>query len=171
MINLRGPTMAASPFAKHIVLPKPVAPTAQEVRETVLSDHLEVRARLAAIRGHLDASEAADGEDALESAVEVFRGLEFFLWAHLAFEDQYLAPLLTCDLAWGRLRAETMLEHHFGQRQELAALRKLVDAPGTDASVLVAALREFITEEETDISLEEDYLVPLELSGASLSAS
>jgi hypothetical protein len=123
------------------------------VRERVLDQHQALRELL---RACLDAtarglqSEGA-GREELSHLVHDLRAR---FRAHLAFEEQALAPVLSNLDLWGPERVEALLEEHTRQRAELETLVEGVSS-GWDAARLALTLRSLVTDLLLDMEEEE----------------
>jgi iron-sulfur cluster repair protein YtfE (RIC family) len=89
---------------------------------------------------------------------EYMRALHEQLLDHLDLEDERLVPELRAVDSWGQARAESLLEHHRGQRSQLrAALGDLEEARVVTSGVahdvlsLIADLRIDMQQEEGEI--------------------
>jgi hypothetical protein len=125
-----------------------------EVRERVLSDHEELRGRLAEIERM---ARATLGGGPGEGAGLRVRAEELLdrLAIHMSWEDRYLVPVLRTADGWGDARSGRLAREHLEQRELLEyALRQLHDADRPEAVVarnlldLVALLREDMQDEE-----------------------
>lgn len=144
---------------------KTAPPRPNEVREMILADHGEMRVRLERLGKLLDEEHIEAHGDRVGAARKEFRDFAQFFGAHLDFEDEFLAPLLREDFAWGELRADKLLRHHKEQRDELIVLTKLIEDKGADAQNQVAALEQFVAHLELDMKQEETAILRPETMG------
>ena len=133
-----------------------------EVRERIIEQHKDIREMLIDLERMCD--RVIDGKGYLGAALaEYARALHTKLLEHLELEDSILVPALRDADAWGEVRADSLLEHHRTQREQLsAALLTTTDAPaGPDFAkqvlALIADLRDDMQHEEGDI-LSRDIL-------------
>jgi hypothetical protein len=123
------------------------------VRERVLDQHGALRELLkqaldVTTRGLLP---DGPGRDELSRLVHDLRAR---FRAHLAFEEQALAPVLTNADDWGPERVDDLLDEHARQRAELDTLVEGV-TNGWDAERLSLALRSLSTDLLLDMAEEE----------------
>ena len=130
-------------------------PGPREVRTMILEDHKELRTRLARLSECLEVERLEAHGDELTNARQHFDKVSRFFAAHIAFEDEFLVPLLRDDFAWGEIRARAILEHHAEQREELADLARLVRSESVDPEGLRANLDTFVSSLAIDMQEEE----------------
>jgi hypothetical protein len=123
------------------------------VRERVLDQHEVLRELL---RQALDTTTRGlqhdgPGRDELSRLAHDLRGR---FRAHLAFEEQALAPVLANMDAWGPERVQDLLEEHGRQRAELDTLLEGVRGDW-DTPRLSLALRSLVTDLLLDMAEEE----------------
>jgi hypothetical protein len=123
------------------------------VRDRVLEQHETLRELL---RQALDVTTRGlqgegPGRDELARLVHDLRAR---FRAHLAFEEQTLAPVLSNLDAWGPERVEDLLEEHTRQRAELDTLIEGVGGDW-DAARLALTLRSLVTDLLLDMEEEE----------------
>lgn len=134
-----------------------------EIREKVLTDHAELRGRLAGLEGL--AREVVDGERRLVGALRL-EGEELLdrLADHMRWEERYLAPALHDADAWGDERVKRLIDDHREQRDLLAdSLSRLRDPSRPPVLLarnvldLVSLIREDMEDEEA-VALDERVL-------------
>lgn len=124
-----------------------------ELRERVLEDHSRLRRHLTRLE------ELANSVRDQPEKVEVLRGeaeaLLTRLHAHMRWEESWLLPALRCADAWGRERAERLVDEHSEQREILdIVVEQLWDGERSAALMardlvrLVGLLREDMEAEE-----------------------
>jgi iron-sulfur cluster repair protein YtfE (RIC family) len=131
----------------------------------ILADHKEMRTRLERLGKLLDKEHIEAHGDQVGEARKEFKDFAQFFGAHLDFEDQFLAPLLREDFAWGDLRADALLRHHKEQRDELIELTKLVTDKAGDRQRQVSALEQFVAHLEMDMKQEEGSILEPDTMG------
>jgi hypothetical protein len=97
-----------------------------DVRQTILEQHAEIRARM---RGLTEYANRTDhwAQQALGILLPRFAS---HFEEHLAFEERELAPRIRDLDAWGRVREEALLSEHRDQRRRLERACSLVEIPG-----------------------------------------
>jgi hypothetical protein len=123
------------------------------VRERILEQHASLRELL---HQSLDATTRAfrpggPGPDELARLIHDLRGR---FWAHLAFEERTLLPVLVCLDPWGPERVADLRDEHARQRAELDTLVGGIDA-GLDRERLALTLRSLVTDLLIDMEEEE----------------
>jgi hypothetical protein len=123
------------------------------VRERVLAQHATLRELL---RQALEVTTHGlqgdgTGEDELARLVHDLRAR---FRAHLSFEEQALAPVLSNLDDWGPERVDDLLEEHARQRAELDTLVEGL-RNGWDAARLALTLRSLVTDLLLDMEHEE----------------
>ncbi|MBX3269397.1 MAG: hemerythrin domain-containing protein [Sandaracinaceae bacterium] len=124
----------------------------REVREVVLADHAALRVRIELLRRAIGTAGVTGDPAALRELLPSFLD---HLGAHLALEDQLLAPTLASIDAWGPERSRRLAEEHAAQRAWIAASRERLAATGGDASTLAAEALVMIARVEEDMAQEE----------------
>ena len=132
----------------------------REVREVVLADHAALRVRIELVRRAIGVAGVTGDPAALR---ELLPSLLDHLAAHLALEDQLLAPTLASIDAWGPERSRRLAEEHGAQRAWIAAARARLAATGGDASALATEALEMIERVEADMTQEEHEALDLRL--------
>lgn len=123
------------------------------VRERVLEQHQTLRQLL---QQSLDATTRAfqpEGPNRDEISRLVFE-LRSRFWAHLAFEERHLAPVLANLDLWGPERVQDLYTEHMRQRAQLEILVEGI-AHGWDVQHIALALRSLATDLLLDMEEEE----------------
>jgi hypothetical protein len=136
---------------------------AAETRREILAQHQGLRTQLIAIRhAARDATHARPGE-----APDLPRMLDqvlAVLTAHMAFENEHLAPLLHGRNPSGRRYAALLVEEHVRQREELLAIARQAADPD-DIVALGLAVAAFASDVLQDMDDEElQFLTPHSLA-------
>jgi hypothetical protein len=129
-----------------------------EIRERITLEHTVLRGKLAELEGML--SQLEHGWASCSDAERSCRALYEKMCAHLDLEDAVLVPALREVDAWGGVRADSLLQHHQAQRQEL---RVLLDPENTDVARLSRRLSLIIAELRADMAHEERDILSLNL--------
>ncbi|MCA9604597.1 MAG: hemerythrin domain-containing protein [Myxococcales bacterium] len=126
----------------------------KEVREVVLADHSALRVRLDLLRRAIRVADESGDPSAL---MELLPSLLDHLSAHLALEDQLLAPTLKTIDAWGPERERRLAEEHGAQRawihecrRQLAANEGHTKELATQALVMIGRIEEDMKHEESE---------------------
>lgn len=106
-----------------------------EVRDRVLSQHEDLRARLVQLTQL--SRLAADDRAARATLREGLLDLVAFLDAHMALEDDILLPALMAADAFGDVRSDRLHDHHADDRTRAEAIRSDLADPRVAAEVLV----------------------------------
>lgn len=134
----------------------------KEVREVILADHAALRVRLDLLRRAIRVADTSGDPSAL---MELLPSLLDHLSAHLALEDQLLAPTLKTIDAWGPEREKRLAEEHGAQREWIAECRRRLEATEGDTGELAVQALVMIGRIEEDMVHEEgDALGPHLLS-------
>ncbi|MCB9682619.1 MAG: hemerythrin domain-containing protein [Alphaproteobacteria bacterium] len=135
--------------------PAPMDPSA--VRERVLSDHQDIRRRLARFA---ELSARAPTDAAASEALRVDL-LAFVpeLEAHMRLEDDLLLPALMDADAFGDVRVDMLHDHHAHYRERADALASALGAPGADPTVVVAWATRLSDELAVEMADEERRLL------------
>jgi hypothetical protein len=123
------------------------------VRERVLEQHQTLRKLL---QQSLDATTRVfqpEGPNRDEVAHLVYE-LRARFWAHLAFEERHLAPVLAHLDLWGPERVEDLFMEHARQRAQLETLVEGIEK-GWDVERIALALRSLTTDLLLDMEEEE----------------
>jgi iron-sulfur cluster repair protein YtfE (RIC family) len=132
------------------------------VRVQVLADHRELESRLAALARMTTAMHTSLHMQAIRDA---FESLASFLTAHMAYEDEFLAPVLRDASDRSGNLARRMIEHHVEQRVELLEFRTLIASPNTNREKLKEAIDKFSDLLAVDIAHEESGLLSRDTLG------
>jgi iron-sulfur cluster repair protein YtfE (RIC family) len=135
---------------------RPTRPS--KVRALILRQHAEISASLAQLAGTV-APLAQDAASSAEAS-RLCRRLYAQLSEHLDLEDEVLVPALRETDAWGGLRADALIRHHQGQRQELILL---VSTDGIEPSHLAERLMQLIEGLRQDMAQEERDILSADL--------
>jgi hypothetical protein len=124
------------------------------VRDQILGQHIELRGLLVqviadATPGH-PARRYAESSQLATTARELCARFK----AHLAFENEELAPILAALDSWGPERVRALHEEHLRQRQELDALLAKLEG-GCEAEAFALEFRELATRLARDMEEEE----------------
>ena len=126
-----------------------------EIRKRVLSDHEDLRGRLAALEQVARATLAGTA-GAAAGLREAAEALLDRLAVHMTWEDRYLVPVLRVADGWGDARSGRLAGEHREQRELLEyELRQLHDTSRPDAVVarnlldFIKLLREDMQDEES----------------------
>lgn len=123
------------------------------VRERVIEQHQILRQLL---QQSLDATTRAfqpQGPNRREVSRLVYE-LRARLWAHLAFEERHLAPVLAHLDLWGPERVEELFNEHMRQRAQMEVLVEGIE-DGWDVERIALALRSLATDLLLDMEEEE----------------
>lgn len=118
----------------------------------VLADHAALRVRLDLLRR---AIRVADQDGDPSALMELLPSLLDHLSAHLALEDQILAPTLQTIDAWGPEREKRLAEDHGAQREWIRECRRQLEANAGDAAELATQALVMIGRIEEDMKDEE----------------
>jgi hypothetical protein len=124
------------------------------VRDEVLQQHADLRARLEELAEELGRSRSTGQQDD-ERLRALGRDLCARFQAHMLFEERELLPVLAALDSWGPERVRDIHVAHARQRRKLAALWEQLDLDParTDVDLALAdladdALRDMVAEEE-----------------------
>jgi hypothetical protein len=123
------------------------------VRERVIEQHQTLRQLL---RQSLDATTRAfqpEGPNRDEVSSLVYE-LRARFWAHLAFEERHLAPVLAQLDLWGPERVQDLFTEHTRQRAQMETLVEGIEN-GWDVERIALALRSLATDLLLDMEEEE----------------
>jgi hypothetical protein len=124
-----------------------------EIRETLLSQHRAVRAKVEEARAR--ATRAPAGEGTSDALRECLQALVNQLDNHNAYEERALKEILPSVDAWGPVRLDVMTAEHIEEHRNLSAA--LLDAAARDdraagaaevVRLLDAMLQHMVREEE-----------------------
>jgi hemerythrin HHE cation binding domain-containing protein len=131
------------------------------VRERVLEQHRVLRELL---QQTLDATTRTfqPGGPHLDELARLVHDLRARFWAHLAFEERALVPVLAHLDLWGPERVQDLLAEHTRQRAQLETLVEGIEDQW-DVERLAVALRSLATDLLLDMAEEEEGCVSAEL--------
>ena len=138
-------------------------PTADELRELIVSDHRRFRKELEGLVELLDRETIEMHGEARDAIASRFADFAEEFLAHLALEDTYLTPRLAEDYAWGAIRARELGRHHAEQRREVLNIIAELEHPALDTPTFVARVRRFVTHVELDMLAEEGGILSPEI--------
>lgn len=144
----------------------------RQVRELVLADHAALRVRLELVRWAIRQADADADASALLDALPT---LLDHLSAHLALEDQVLAPTLARIDAWGPEREKHLTREHTEQREWIERMRQSlvehrddVGRISTQAMVMIGRIEDDMRHEEASVldpRLLTDDIVQVDFGG------
>lgn len=126
-----------------------------EVRRTILHDHHALREQLHDLA--LKVEDLRAGGDPAPVRDQLLTLLEDLV-AHMAREDEILAPALLQTDAWGPWRVEKMKAHHEADRARVASLQRSLREDKLDAKALVRAAVRLTADLQAEMA-EEDKLL------------
>jgi len=128
-----------------------------DVHAMVLGQHAVLRSRLCGLEASVGLAASSLADSYLRLLLVRFAAL---FDAHLAFEDQELAPRIRELDCWGPIRERRMLDEHVEQRKQLENMTALAESESPAHAVAAAAAR-LVAELLEDMSREEDELAKL----------
>jgi hemerythrin-like domain-containing protein len=165
--------MALLEIASRASAPEPSRATvslgsAWRVRARILREHDHLRSLLGAVVqlcGRTESGQHAARPTLCELGAELYRRFS----AHLAFEDEYLLPLVHGAGGWGRERARRLVREHAEQRMLVEYLApRLADAScprallEADLASFAELLRDDMVDEESNLLLAAPFAAMIE---------
>lgn len=128
-----------------------------EMREHVLREHRDLRARMARVEGLSRAAltGTSDEQSLRAEARDLIRVLE----QHMSWEDEHLLPVLSDADEWGPERVRRMQRDHHEQRELLRYAAAVLDDPSRALELLARTTLDLARLLQDDIEDEEEVLL------------
>jgi hypothetical protein len=124
------------------------------VRDRILEQHVALRELLGQSLDATTRAFAHDGPPGVDELARLTHELRARFWAHLAFEERTLLPILAQLDPWGPERVADLRDEHARQRAELDTLVEGIESAG-DSERLALTLRSLATDLLIDMAEEE----------------
>ncbi len=128
-----------------------------QVRTTILAEHQKIRGHLARLEAGATALLACSLPKAHARQALRQRALQLCgdMWAHVAFENQVLVPVIARVDAWGPVRAEKLLAEHAQQLQLVRVYAEMLASHEGSAQALALAVWRLVETIRDDMRDEE----------------